>query len=457
MSVVVDFPVKPEARPYLDAFRRPAGEPDWLVNERESSLARFAELGFPSRRGEAWRYLDLGALAERPILPAPAQRAGPAAPARIAAHGFAAAGWRLVLLDGRFAPELSVLEGLPAGVWLGSIRAALRERPALVRAALAAPGDAPAAADPARAFAVLNTAFFADGFVLEVAPGAVVNRPIEVLHLASAGSAGAFHMRSLVTLAAGARADLVESFVSVGSPRGPAARGEGTGEYWRNDVVGIELGEGAELTRTTLVEEAAEAVHFGETTASLATRARLADFVLVLDGGTVRREATVEAAGARTRSALNGAYLVGGRRQANIVTTVDHRAPGGETRELIKGVATGRGHGAFQGRITVRPGAQQVDARQLSRNLLLGRRAVIDTKPELEIFADDVKCSHGAAVGDLDEAALFYLTSRGIPRDEARRLLIEAFLREAVELVGPPALRDHLLQRLGRRLEELEE
>jgi Fe-S cluster assembly protein SufD len=441
MSVVVDFPVKPEARPYLDAFRRPAGEPDWLVSERESGLARFAELGFPSRRGEAWRYLDLGALAERPILPAPAHPSDPAAHALIAAHGFAAAGWRLVLLDGRFVPELSVLEGLPAGVWLGSIRAALRERPALVRAALA---DAPAAADPARAFAVLNTAFFADGFVLDVMPGVALDRPIEILHLASIGNAGALHMRGLVALAAGARADLVESFA-------------GAGEYWRNDIVRMEIGEGAGLTRTTLVEEATAAVHFGETTANLAAGARLADFVLVLDGGTVRREITVQAAGTHTRSALNGAYLVDGRRQTNIVTTFDHRAPGGQTRELIKGVAAGRGHGAFQGRITVRPGAQQVDAHQLSRNLLLGRRAVIDTKPELEIFADDVKCSHGAAVGDLDEAALFYLVSRGIPRSEARQLLIEAFLREAVELIERPAVRDHLLGRLGRRLEGLEE
>jgi Fe-S cluster assembly protein SufD len=444
MSTVVDFPVKPEARPYRDAFRRPLGEPEWLLAERERNLARFAELGFPSRRGEAWRYLDLGTLAERPMLPA-ARRADAAARSLIAAHGFAAAGWRLVLLDGRFVPELSALEGLPAGVWFGSINRALHERPALARMALAAPyGSEAAAADPARTFSALNAAFFADGFALEVAPGVALDRPIEVLHLATAGNAGAFHTRSLVALRAGARAGLVESFA-------------GAGEYWRNDVLVLRLDERAELVRTTLVEEAADAVHFGETAARLEAGSSLSDFVLMLDGGTVRREAMVEAVGARTRSALNGAYLVAGRRQANIVTTIDHRAPGGETRELVKGVAAGRGHGAFQGRITVRPGAGQVDAHQLSRNLLLGRRAVIDTKPELEILADDVKCSHGAAVGDLDEAALFYLMSRGIARDAARRLLIEAFLREAVDLVGPSASREHLLGRLGRRLAELEE
>jgi Fe-S cluster assembly protein SufD len=445
MSAVVDFPVKPEARPYLDAFRRAADEPDWLASAREAALTRFAELGFPSRRGEAWRYLELGALAEQPLLPIGPRRGDAAAPAPLAEHSFAAARWRLVLIDGRYAPELSRLADLPVGVWLGSLAAALRERPEAVRAAMAASlAPEEAAADAARAFSILNAAFFADGFVLDVAPGVAVERPIEILHLTAAGSAGACHTRSLVTLAAGARADLVESFA-------------GAGRYWRNDVVLMRLGEQAALTRTALVEEAAESVHFGDTTAHLATAAQLSDFALVLGGGTVRREYRVYAAGARTRSALNGAYLVCGRRQVNIVTAVDHQGAGGETRELVKGVAAGRGHGAFQGRITVRPGARQVDALQLSRNLLLGRGAAIDTKPELEIFADDVKCSHGAAVGDLDEAALFYLASRGIPREEARRLLIEAFLREAVELVASPALRNHLLARLGRRLAELEE
>src|SRR6201982_443457 len=158
-----------------------------------------------------------------------------------------------------------------------------------------------------------------------------------------------------------------------------------------------------------------------------------------------------------TRCILKGAFLLSARQEANIVTTVDHIAPVGETREIFKGVAAGRAHGAFQGRITVRPGAQKTDAHQLSRNLLIGRRAAIDTKPELEIYADDVRCSHGAAVGDLDEAGLFYLRARGIPTEEARRMLIEAFIREAVEFVDSPLMRQHLLSRLARRLAILEE
>jgi Fe-S cluster assembly protein SufD len=188
--------------------------------------------------------------------------------------------------------------------------------------------------------------------------------------------------------------------------------------------------------------------------------ARLAGFALLLGGRRVRHEAHVRMAGAAARCRHDGAFLVGGNDEANIVTVVDHAAPGGQTSELVKGVAADRGHGAFQGCVVVREGAQKTDAAQQSRNLIIGRRAVIDTKPELEIYADDVKCSHGATVGDLDESALFYLRARGIPADEARRMLIEGFLREAVEEIGDRIMREHLLgrlaDRLGRRLGTVE-
>jgi Fe-S cluster assembly protein SufD len=445
MNDVIDFPVKPEARAYIDAFAAGRAliprEPDWLVEHRKRSLARFAELGFPSRRSEAWRYVDLRALEEHPMPPVRAMRtvADFATSTQLAEIGLSGSICRLVLVDGRFAAEMSSVEKLPAGVWLGSMAEAVSERPDLVRSAIEAlPLDA------ARPFAALNTAFFSDGFVLDVGPGIALDQPIEIVHLAAAANGRSLHTRNLVAIGTESRASVFESFA-------------GQDRYWRNDLVELRLDRRADLTRVALVDEATAALHTDEMIVALGEHSRLASFVLLLGGRTVRHEATVRSEGEATHCGLNGAFVLSGRQEANVVTTVDHAAPGGETREVFKGVAAGHGHGAFQGRITVRPGAQKVDAHQLSRNLVLSPRAAIDTKPELEIFADDVKCSHGAAVGDLDEAALFYLTARGIGRDDARRILIEAFLREALDLVELARLRGHLLSRLARRLALLEE
>ncbi|HTV90554.1 MAG TPA: SufD family Fe-S cluster assembly protein, partial [Stellaceae bacterium] len=275
-----------------------------------------------------------------------------------------------------------------------------------------------------------------------VAPGAALDAPVQVTHFASAG--GAAHTRNLINLGERSRATIIETYA-------------GDGRYWRNDVVMARLGPGAQLTRILLVEEAPAAIHTALFDARLATDARLDGFGLVLDGSRVRQEWNVCLAGTGARCRLDAAFVVSGSDAANIVTAVDHAAPGGRTRELIKGVAAGGGHGAFQGRIVVREHAQKSDAHQLSRNLMLGRRAVIDTKPELEILADDVKCSHGASVGDLDAAALFYLKSRGIPVEAARRMLVEGFLREAADGVADAALRAYLLQRLSERLGRLED
>lgn len=441
MSAVLDFPAKAEARPYFDAFAADPAEPQWLLQQRRRALARFAEHGFPSRRGEAWRYLELRGLEQSPLLPLGRVRpALEALPARLDEVGLTDPAFRLVLADGVLVPQLSALAGLPRGLSLGSMASAIAAQPDLVRASL----DAGIDEDPTRSFAALNTAFFTDGFVLDAAPGLVLDRPVEIVHLALGREEGSFHTRSLVTLGAESRIVLFESFV-------------GAGRYWRNDRVEWRLGTGAELTRVALIEEAAAAVHLGDVAASLGEGAQLDAYVAMLGGGTVRHEAKLRLGEPGARCRLGGAFLVSEREQANIVTAVDHAAPHGETREIFKGVATGRANAAFQGRITVRPRAQQTDAHMLSRNLLLGPHAAIETKPELEIWADEVKCSHGAAVGDLDQAALFYLLTRGIPRGAARRMLIEAFLREPLDMVTVPALREHLLSRLVRRMAHLEE
>jgi Fe-S cluster assembly protein SufD len=430
MDGVVDFPVKPEARAYVEAFIRTAGEPQWLARHREQSLARFAELGFPSRRSEAWRYIDLQPLEREPLLPA---EQGPlsSVPSEL---GFDLAWVEISLLDGTCGP-IARRSPLPEGIWIAPTRRAISERPDLFRALMSEGG----AQHP---FSALNAAFFTDGYVVDIAPGAALDQPIEIVHFAS--SPGSLHTRSLINIGAGGRATIIESYA------GEAVR------YWRNDVAAVRLAERASLTHIVLVEEAPQAIHLAQLDATLGQGARFDAFALVLGGNRVRHEANVRLEGDGAHCRLDGAFLVAGSDEANIVTVVDHAAPGGETRELFKGVATGRAHGAFQGRITVRRGAQKVDAQQQSRNLIVGRRAVIDSKPELEILADDVKCSHGAAVGDLDEDAIFYLAARGIAPEAARRMLIEGFLREAVERVELPELRRHLEARLARRLARLE-
>ncbi|MFI4947196.1 MAG: Fe-S cluster assembly protein SufD [Alphaproteobacteria bacterium] len=440
MNAIVDYPVKPEARPYLDAFDRGAADGAALAGSRRSGMARFAEAGFPSRKSENWRYLDLQPLTRDPLLPAaaPSARVLRAMGEHLTGLLLPGKGARLVLVDGHFAADLSSLD-MPEGVWFEAISAALAERPELLDQVVGlVPGDA------AHPFAALNAAFFADGYVLDIAPGVALDPPIEIVHLCSGAAVASYHTRSLITLGEGSSASLLEVYA-------------GEGRYWRNDVLAIRLAEGAELARTAIVEESGEAVHLAQLDATLGRDARFTGFALLLGGRRVRHEASVVMAGENARCRLDGTYVVTGQDEANIVTTIDHAAPGGQTRELIKGVAAGRGHGAFQGRIIVREDAQKTDAHQLSRNLLIGARAVIDTKPELEIYADDVKCSHGASVGDLDEAALFYLQARGIPAEEARHMLIDGFLREVVETVDDFATRVHLLRHLAGRLGNLDD
>lgn len=448
MSAVVDFPVKPETQPYVDAFEQGLGHdpmlgPPWLAQARQRALRRFAEIGFPTRRRESWRYLNLQSLEQAPLLPIDPLGGGLDVAASIHAQlsklDLPPSRFRFVIVDGLAVGKLSSTGWQVDGpIWFGPIPSALINRQQLARVVVDGLRD-----DLARPFAALNEAFFAEGYILDIAPGVVLDEPVEIVHLATGAVEASFHTRNLINLGAGSRATVIETYA-------------GSGKYWRNDVAAWRLGEGASLTRVALVEEGADALHLGEVDAILDAGTKLDAFALLLGGGTVRHEANVTITGDGASCRIDGAFVVSGRDEANIVTTIDHAAVGGTTSELIKGVAAGQGHGAFQGKIVVREGAQQTDARQTSRNLILGRRASIDTKPELEILADDVKCAHGASVGELDEAALFYLRARGIPTEEARRLLIEGFLREPVEGIADAAIREHLLGRLSARLARLE-
>lgn len=427
--------IKAETTPYLEAFRalsRPAGEPRWLTGRREAALARFAELGFPTRRQESWRFNDLRVL-QRCEFP-PSAAGGAAAWEKLERRRFAGDAHRLVLVDGRFMPDLSDIGTLPEGVWLGSTAVALAERPALVEAAL---GDSDISG--AQPFSSLNAAFFADGFVLSLPRGVTLDRPVEVMHLAGASAPRSLHLRSVVMLGTGSAATLLETFA-------------GEGVYWTNAVTALHLDERAILRHVKVQDEGQEAVHFAAARATLGRAARYASFVLTVGGRLSRHDTLAAVTGEGAQLGLDGAYMLRGEQEATNATFVDHAAPAGSTREVFKGVIEERAHGIFLGKIAVRPEAQKTNAHQINRNLLLSPRAVVDTKPELEIFADDVRCSHGATVGELEEAALFYLRSRGIPMPEARRMLIEAFIADALETVEEAALHAYLRRHVERWL-----
>ncbi|MGH7036385.1 MAG: Fe-S cluster assembly protein SufD, partial [Stellaceae bacterium] len=401
-----------ETAPYRAAFdaRGRATEPSWLADSRSAALARFEALGFPTRRSEDWRFANLGPLRRTSFAPA-AQ--GAAAPPDLALWLYPEKTHRLVLIDGRLAPALSDIAALPRGAYLAGTEATLRQRPELAKALLDETDRV-----GGQAFASLNAALFADGFVLVLDPGVVVEQPVEIVHFGRTPQRSS-QLRSLMRLGEGARATVIGSFA-------------GGAEHWLNAVVRIELAPGAALRHAQLQDEDKSAIHFTQARAVLARNARYEAFVLNLGGGLARHDIVVRFAGEGAACGLFGASLLRGEQEATVATVVDHAAPGCATREYFKTVADERAHGVFLGRIAVQPEAQKTDAHQLNKNLLLSPRAAVDTKPELEIFADDVKCSHGATVGDLDETALFYLEARGIPPAEARRMLIEAFAAEAI-------------------------
>ena len=427
--------VKAETAPYFEAFRarsRDTEEPAWLTARREAALLRFGELGFPTRRQEAWRFTNLRALQGTTFAPATGIAAVPAA--LVDGLRLPEATHRLVFVNGRFAPELSLLSVVPAGAWLATVRRTLDERPDLLEAAI---DDSDTVG--AQPFASLNAAFFADGFVLALEPGVVLDRPVQIIHVGRTGTPQAAHVRNLVLLRAGSRATVVETFT-------------GEGAYWSNSVTALSVGERAALRRVKVQDEGREAVHFGLDRVTLADDARYESFVLTLGARLGRHDTLATLSGERAHCAVHGAYLLRGEQEATNATVIDHAAPHGTTREVWMGVVEERAHGVFLGRIAVRPEAQKTDAEQLNRNLLLSPRATVNTKPEFEILADDVKCSHGATVGDLDENALFYLRTRGISEADARRMLINAFTAEAIATVEDASLRDYLAAHVQRWL-----
>ncbi len=395
--------------------RVPPG-PTSLDASRAGGLARLATSGFPGRKDEDWKYTQAARLLATPWAPRPPGD-GDALLDRAIGSGFA-------LVDGRVARRPAEV---PDGVRIAALTDA--ERPA--------PVEIPA---EVRGFDALNAAFLTDGVAVEIADGVEVDGPIHVSH-ASTGGDRLNAVRVAIRAGRGSRATVVEHWL-------------GHGASLTTAVTAVEVGEGAELTHVRVQDEDPEGGHHvGSVYARHAAGARLRSWVLTVGGAVSRVDLRSELAGEGAEVALHGLYLLRGRQHADHHTHVAHAVGRTHSRERYKGIVDDHARGVFTGRIRVAPGAQRIDSAQANHNLLLSREAVVNSRPQLEIFADDVKCAHGATIGRLDPEALFYLRARGLPAADARSLLTFAFAHEVLDPLGDGPVRDALRERVRRWLE----
>ena len=413
--------------------RLPGRDRPRLEALRDEARRTFSKRGFPTTRDEDWKYTNVSAIAKTDFRPGPETAVEEAA---LPSLGLVA-GHRLVLVNGRLVDDLSVVGKLPAGVVLAGLGRALAEHPERVEehlGGLVAGRDLP--------FASWNTASFRDGVLLWVSEGVRLDTPVHIQHLAVPGAdpVGA-HPRLLVVLEAGASAVVVESHA-----------GTGEGSYLTNVVSEMHVGDGARLEHVKVETERPGSFHVAGQVVTVGRNGHAATRHVALGSGLARTDLHAVLMGEGAECVMDGLYLGDGDRHVDYHTTIDHAVPHGESRELFKGILDGKSTGVFHGRIIVRPDAQKTDAKQTNRNLLLSEGARVVTRPQLEIYADDVKCTHGATTGRLDEEALFYLRSRGIAAPDARSLLTVAFAAELLEGIPLPELRTRLREMLVERL-----
>jgi Fe-S cluster assembly protein SufD len=406
----------PRVRPRL-----PGRGVDMLEKIRERAFERFVELGIPTRKVEEWKFSPVARVANRPMELARREAPAQEALARWFAGGPRAR--RLIFANGHLLPELAHVGGLPAGVRVSGLARAIEQMPGRVAEALAT-------LDDGRSFTFLNTALTQSGAWIEVDAGVEVDVPLELLFVTvGEGSAAMTHPRVIVRLGEGATLHLIE--VHATAVPGPVLT---------NLVCQFDLAPGAKLVRDKLQICDATTSFLGKTAVTLGAGARLTDNVASLGGGFTRNESELFLDGPDIEALLNGVYMPRGSEHVDTLVRIHHRAGGCHSNQFYKGVIEERAHAAFAGKIIVYRDAQKTDAYQSNNNLLLSDEAEIDTKPELEIYADDVKCSHGATVGAIDPEALFYLRSRGLPREVAESLLVYAFAGEVLERFVDPAL-----------------
>ena len=419
-------------------FAVPAG-PSWLAPLRQAGLAGFVSQGFPTLRDEDWRFTNLAGLAKLKFQPAARVSANGAEAQLIQDSPFASlAGPRLVFVNGHFSESLSQVKPLAGGVRIESLAAALNQDAALVENHLGK-----YARTEKNPFVALNQGLFQDGAFIYVPEGVTVAEPVQVLYLASAQHAGEVNCpRNLIIAGANSRLTVVESYLSTGQLA-----------YFTDAVTEIVAGGGAQVEQVKLQDEAPEAFHIAAIAGEFGRASRVTVHSFALGARLSRNNLRVRLAGEGLECILNGLYLTRGEQLADHYMVVEHLQPHCASHEYFNGILDDKSRGVFHGRIYVHPVAQKTDAKQTNKNLLLSADACADSKPQLEIYADDVKCTHGATVGQLNAESIFYLRSRGMSRETARQMLIHAFAGEIIERIQCLPARAAIDQLVWNRLE----
>jgi Fe-S cluster assembly protein SufD len=415
-------------------------EPAWLHSLRKTAMTSFEKLGFPTVHDEEWRFTNVAAIAKKTYKPA-----------GVASQKLAAKkiqpwilgqwkSYRLVFVNGVFSAELSALQSLPSGVILGGLSQAVNTHQGLLE-----PHLARYATFEKEAFSALNTAFLHDGAFIYIPKGVVLDKPIHVLFTTTIDSQDSpvSHPRSLIIAESSSQAQVLESYVGLGN-----------GTYFTNAVTEVFAGENARVDHYKFQRESVEAFHVSTFQAQLNRDANVSNYSISLGGALVRNNVNIVLNGEGAEATLNGFYLVNGSQHVDNHTCIDHAKPHCNSFELYKGILDGNARAVFNGRIIVRQDAQKTDSKQTNKNLILSEDAIANTNPQLEIYADDVKCTHGATIGQLDADAIFYLRSRGIDFDSARHLLTYAFASELNNRINIEPLRAELERILFTRLAE---
>ena len=428
---------------YLEGFeelnRRIDTQPSWLKGLRQEAFSRFAETGFPTTHDEDWRFTNVSAISNTEFHRAPETTVTAEDLAVFRTADFAC---QLVFLNGRFAPALSRIPALPKGVKISSLGETLASDPAGLQKHLG--GYLSFQRD---AFAALNTAFMEDGAYVYVPRGTVMEQPIYILYVSVSGEKPSIeHPRNLIVMEENSQATIVEDYVSL-QDGGPAAS-------FSNTVTELVAGENAVVSHYMVVRPAQDAFNVSTLRIQQGRSSNTATHSLLLSGALVRNNVHPVLAGEGAECLINGLFMANGRQHMDNYMLVEHASPHCNSRQFYNGVLNGQAHGVFHGRIIVHKDAQKTDAKQTNRNLLLSDEAQIDTKPQLEIYADDVKCTHGATIGQVEENALFYLRSRGLDEAQAKHLLLLAFANECLDRMNSEQVRNHLKQLVTEWLPE---